>query len=178
MACPQTLAGIAKDCASSMGGVAEVLLANRDDVTAITITDGKISAITMASAGTPPVSATFKKYAFRPNTSSMTSNWQVNAENGTRYVQTDLQMIFSRMETTKRVEISALALADLVAIVKDCNGKYWYLGYDNPLFLSGGDAQTGTARSDRNGYSTTLQDDSDDLPYEVAESIISGLLGA
>ena len=85
-------------------------------------------------------------------------------------------MVFNRMETTKRVEIAAMALADLVAIVQDCNGKYWFLGYDNPLHLSAGDGQTGTARSDRNGYSVTLQDDSLGLPYEVSSSIIENLL--
>lgn len=170
MSCPQTLKGLAKDCAASMGGIVRVLLANFDDVTAKTVTDGVISAMTMASG------KTFHEYAFRPNTSSMTSNWQVNAENGVAYVQTDLQMVFNRMETTKRVEIAALALADTVAIVEDANGKYWFLGNDNPLHLSAGDGQTGTARSDRNGYSVTLQDDSLGLPMEVSASIISSLL--
>lgn len=153
-----------------MGGIVRVLLANRDDVASITEADNAISAITMVST------KTFKEYNFRPNTSNMTSNWQVNAENGVAYVQTDLQMVFNRMETTKRVEISAMALADLVAIVQDANGKYWYLGHDNPLHLSAGDGQTGTARSDRNGYSVTLQDDSLGLPMEVASSIIDSLL--
>lgn len=153
-----------------MGGIVRVLLANRDDVASITVTTDAISAITMVST------KTFKEYNFRPNTSNMTSNWQISAENGVSYVQTDLVMVFNRMETTKRVEISAMALADLVAIVQDANGKYWYLGYDNPLHLSAGDGQTGTARSDRNGYSVTLQDDSLALPMEVASSIIENLL--
>ena len=170
MPCPQTLSGLAKDCAASMGGIVRVLLANKDDVTAVTVSTDIISAITLAS------SKYFHEYAFRPNTSQMTSNWQVNAENGVAYVQTDLVMVFNRMETTKRVEIAAMALADLVAIVQDCNGKYWYLGYDNPLHLSAGDGQTGTARSDRNGYSVTLQDDSLGLPFEVSASIIDDLL--
>lgn len=170
MSCPQSLSGLAKDCLASMGGIVRVLLANKDDVTAVTVADNAISAITMVST------KTFKEYNFRPNTSQMTSNWQVNAENGVAYVQTDLVMVFNRMETTKRVEIAAMALADLVAIVQDCNGKFWYLGYDNPLHLSAGDGQTGTARSDRNGYSVTLQDDSLGLPYEVSPGIIDNLL--
>lgn len=170
MSCPQTLAGLVKDCYPNMGGIVRVLLANADDVSSVTVTTDAISAITMVST------KTFKAYAFRPNTSSMTSNWQINAENGVAYVQTDLQMVFNRMETTKRVEISAMALADLVAIVEDCNGKYWYLGYDNPVHISAGDGQTGTARADRNGYSITLQDDSKGLPMEVASSIIDSLL--
>ena len=80
------------------------------------------------------------------------------------------------METTKRVEITALSVNDLVAIVKDANGVYWYLGYDEPVNASAGDGQTGTARGDANRYSITLQDISKEMPMEVDASIIEGLL--
>ena len=161
MACSQTLAGLANDCAANMGGIKEVYLANKADVSAITVTTNKITAITMVS------SAKFKKYSFRPNTSSMSSNYQVNQENGVAYVQTDLVMVFNRMETTKRVEVVAMAQGELIALVRDCNGLLWLLGEENPLILSAGDGLTGTARTDRNGYSVTLQDDSKGLPTEI-----------
>ena len=163
MACSQTLSGIAKDCASNIGGILEVYLANASDVSATTVTSNKVTAITMAS------SAKFKKYTFRPNTGSMSSNYQVNAENGTKFVQTDLVMVFNRMETTKRVEITAMAQGELVALVRDNNGLLWYLGLTNPLELSAGDGLSGTARADRNGYSVTLQDISPEMPTEVLE---------
>lgn len=162
MACSQTLAGIINDCAANMGGIKEVYLANKADVT-VTVTTNKVTAITMAST------AKFHKYQFRPNTSSMSSNYQVNQENGVAYVQTDLQMVFNRMETTKRVEVVAMAQGELCALVRDCNGLLWFLGYDAPLLLSAGDGLTGTARTDRNGYSVTLQDNSLELPHEVLE---------
>ena len=88
----------------------------------------------------------------------------------------DLVLVFNRMETSKRVEISALAKNDLVAIVKDANGKYWYLGKDEPVGATAGDGLTGTARADRNGYSITLQDNSLEMPYEVEASIIDALV--
>lgn len=175
MSCPQTLAGIPKDCAASMGGIEVVLIANKDDVASITFTDDIITAITMVSAGTPPVAATFKEYFFRPGTGNMTSEYQVDEAAGTQYVQTLLALVFNRMETAKRIEIGALALADAVAIVGDANGKWWYLGYDHPLHLNAGTGETGTARGDRNGYSITLQDDSHELPFEVAASVVEGL---
>ena len=76
-------------------------------------------------------------------------------------------MVFNRMEAAKRVEIMAMAQGELVAIVKDANGLYWFLGYDEPLAISAGDGLTGTARADRNGYSATLQDNSVALPMEI-----------
>ena len=88
----------------------------------------------------------------------------------------ELLLQFNRMQTTARVEVTALALADLVVIVKDANGKYWYLGKDEPVNASAGDGQTGTARGDANRYTITLQDESQEMPYEVSSSIIDGLL--
>ena len=170
MSCVQTLSGLAKDCNSNMGGILEALIAPFDDVTAITITDGVISAITLAS------SKKFKKYNFAKNTGNLTSTYNIDPASGVRYVTSDLLLQFNRMETTKRVEITALAMSDLVVIVKDANGKYWYLGKDEPVNASAGDGQTGTARGDANRYSITLQDTSLEMPYEVSDSIIDGLL--
>ena len=161
MPCSQTLSGITRDCSPSLGGIVEVYIANFADVTAKTITSDKITAITMAS------SAKFRKYEFRRNTGSLSSTYQINAENGSTFVQSDLVLVFNRMETSKRVEIVALAQGELCAIVKDANGVYWYLGDEEPLVASAGDGLTGTQRSDRNGYSVTLQDVSSALPIEV-----------
>lgn len=153
-----------------MGGIVEVLLANREDVATVTVADGGISTITMAD------SAKFHKYAFARNTGSMSSNYTIDQTTGVRFVATDLVMVFNRMETAKRVEITALAQNDLVAIVKDANGKYWYLGYDEAVTATAGDGLSGTARADRNGYSITLQDNSHEMPYEVDETIIAALV--
>lgn len=171
MACNQTLSGLVKDCSPSMGGITEVLLANREDVSSVTAEAGKVTEITMAS------SAKFKKYSFARNTGSMTSTYTIDQASGVRYVTTDLLLQFNRMETAKRVEISALAVNDLVAIVKDANGIYWYLGYDEPVNASAGDGQTGTARGDANRYTITLQDNSKEMPMEVDSTIIAALIG-
>ena len=40
-------------------------------------------------------------------------------------------------------------------------------GYDNPVNMGAGEAPTGTALTDRNGYSVTLHDVSHEMPYEV-----------
>lgn len=154
-----------------MGGIVEALMANKESVTGITITSDQVSAITMAS------SAKFKSYAFARNTGSLSSNYTIDPATGVRFVTSELILMFNRMETAKRVEISALAQNDLVVIVKDANGKYWLLGYDEPVNATAGDGLTGTARADRNGYSITLQDNSLEMPYEVDPDIIEALVG-
>ena len=171
MSCIQTLSGLAKDCAANMGGIVEVMIANFADVTGVTITDGIVSAVTMAA------DAKFKKYSFAKNTGSLTSTYNIDAASGVKYVTSDLLLQFNRMETSKRVEITALSLGDLAVIVKDANGKYWYLGKDEPVNASAGDGQTGTARGDANRYTITLQDESKEMPYEVDSSIVDALVG-
>ena len=170
MPCIQTLSGLVKDCSANMGGIVEVMIANFADVTGVTITDGIVSAVTMAA------SAKFKKYSFAKNTGSLTSTYNIDAASGVKYVTSDLLLQFNRMETSKRVEITALSLGDLAVIVKDANGKYWYLGKDEPVNASAGDGQTGTARSDANRYTITLQDESLEMPYEVDETIIPSIV--
>lgn len=170
MSCNQTLNGLANDCSPSMGGIVEMYAGNRDELGTITISDDKVSAI---SAGTGKL----KRYILPRNTGSMSSNYQINLENGSRYVATDVVVVFNRMDTPKRVELSALAQNDLVLIVKDANGKYWLLGKDEPVKATAGDGLSGTARADRNGYSMTFQDNSYELPYEVDEKVMSDLIG-
>ena len=170
MACNQTLTAILRDCSPSMGGIVEVMFANKEDVQEVTLLEDMVNAITMSS------SKKFVKFQFARNTGSMSSNYTIDPTTGVKFVTTDLVLVFNRMETSKRVSIKALIQNDLVAIVKDANGKYWYLGYDEALNATAGDGLTGTARADRNGYSVTLQDNSHEMPYEVNSEIIAALV--
>lgn len=153
-----------------MGGLKRVLLANTADVTAITVTANIVTAITM-DAGKK-----FKEYFFSPETSSFNSTYQVNRQNGSQYIQTLLTMVFNRLETSKRLEIMAIAQADLYAIAETMDGKFWMIGREEALGLNAGESGSGTARGDRNGYSITLEENSLELPIEVDDSIISGIL--
>lgn len=170
MPCTQTLSGIPRDCATSMGGIVEVYIANYDDVSGVTVTDDIIKTISMADT------AKFKKYSFRKGTGSMTSTLNVDPTNGTNYVSTDLVLQFMKMDTSKRVEIAALAVGELVIIVKDANGKYWYLGKDNAVTASAGEGTTGTAATDANRYQITLQDNSQTYPMEVDAGALADIV--
>lgn len=166
----QTIAGIERDCSTSKGGIVVVYLANYDDVTEVTVSEGKITGITLGEE------KKFKEYHFRKNTGSMNSTLNVDPANGVNYVNTDLVLQFLKMDTKKRIEMAALSVNDLVAIVKDANGLYWYLGYDEAIVATAGDGATGTARGDGNRYTITLQDTSSTFPYEVEGSIVAGLI--
>lgn len=174
MSCSQVLNGIAADCQTNVGGIREIYIANYDDVSAVTLDDtsNMIKTITMAD------SAKFKKYAFKKNTSSMTSTLNVDPANGINFVQTDLSLVFAKQETVKRMEIAKLSLGELRVIVLDANGKYWFLGKEEFVSATAGTAETGTNRTDGNKYTITLTDYSASYPYEVDPTIIADLIAA
>lgn len=153
-----------------MGGIVEAYAINKEHIGEMTLTEGVVSAITLATG------EKFKTFSFARNTGSMTSTYTSDPATGVRYVTTDLVLQFNRMETAKRVEIMALAQNELCLVVKDANGKYWLLGKDEPVMATGAEGVTGTARGDRNGYSITLQDTSLEMPYEVDAKAISALV--
>lgn len=172
MACNQTLNGIARDCESNVGGVKRIFIAIYDDVTAKTLdaAGGVITAITMATG------KKFKEFHQRREVANAVSTPQFNQAGEYAGEQTILQTAFNRQDATKRAQVAALSVSDLVVIYEDQNGKFWYLGYDNPVTRSGGTAETGTAVADTNRYGVELRDDSRQLPYEVSAEIIDGLV--
>lgn len=170
MACTQTLTGISRDCLPSKGGIGKVWIANAGDIASIDGTGyGEFSGFNMKTG------KTFKVYEVSRNTSSLSSNYQVSAENGTRYVQSDLVLVFNRMDTAKRLEILELLGAELVIVVQDNNGIMWTLGaiasgaVTLPVVGADSDADglTGTAFGDRNGYSITFHWVSPGMPWET-----------
>lgn len=174
MACStQSFNGLKANCDSNRGGVQVVYIANRSDVTGIELSTPKndtISAITMKDT------TKFKAYHFKKGAASFTSTFTLDNVNGVNFVTTVLSIDFAKMETTKRIEMQALALGEMAVIVLDANGTYWYLGYDEPVYASAGTGETGAARTDVNKYSIELTDESNGLPYEVEKSALATII--
>lgn len=169
MACTNaTLSGLQNMCDSSLGGIKRVWLAPYSAGTATLAT----SASTQVSI-TGTTSSDWKNYYLRKGSASMTSTLNKDAANGTNYVSTVLSMAFSKMETTKRVEIQAMALGDMMAVVQDSNDKYWFLGKDEPITATASTGVTGQAKGDPNQYTVELTDESLVYPYELDSASVS-----
>ena len=168
--CNQTLAGITLDCSNNKGGIKTVYIANYGDVTGVEENEGVITGITMASG------ATFKAYQFRKNTGSMNSTLTADETNGLNYVTTEVSLVFTKMDTAKRVEMAALSLGQLAVIVLDSNGIYWYITPDDYASASAGTGETGTAKSDRNAFGLTLSVENDGYPIEVKPEAIATIV--
>ena len=152
-----------------MGGIKEVYIVKKDSITEVTLSENQISAITMAD------SAKWSTYKFRKGTSQFTSTMTTDDAAGTMSFETVLALQFSKQDTAKRLEIMALCMDEVAVIVLDNNGKYWYLGYDNPVTATAATGQSGTAFGDFGGYNVELTDNSKELPFEVTAEAIAGL---
>lgn len=157
-----TLSGLVQDCESSMGGIKKVWIATENPKP--TVSDGAINGFEQTTD--------WYEYNFKKNTGSFTSTLNVDVANGINYVSTELILQFNKMTTTKRIEMTGLAVNDMWVIVLDSNNTYWYLGYDEPVTANAGTSQTGTAKTDGNFYQITLSDEADTFPYEVMEDAL------
>lgn len=157
------LTGILVDCTPSAGGIKRVWLAPYVAGMATAGTDGKISAITDKTA--------FKEYQFRRGTGSLSSELTADETTGINYVTNNLELVFTKMETAKRIEMVNIAVGHVCAIVEDANGHQWFLGKDDYVAPSAGAGNTGTAKGDQNAYTLTLTSEELEFPMELADDI-------
>jgi hypothetical protein len=162
-------AGMARDCSDSLGGIEEVLISERDNVTSFTQSSHEISAITQAGA------TNFYRYNLKKESGSVTSTATVDQTGGTSFYDNVLAFTINKMTATKTNEIKMLMLARLAEIVKTNNGTYLALGFDQFAEGSSLVAQTGQAYGDPNQYQIEITDKSQFPCYEVQSSVVAGL---
>ena len=172
MACSITLSGIERDCEPNAGGIKRVLIAPYADVAswAIDADSGLIDTITMETG------KYFYEYYQRYGVANYSGTPSFNEDGD--YVGEDgtLTLVFAKMGVEKRTEVEALRAQDLVVIFQDGNGNWWYLGADNPVNRNGGDTATGTAQTDRNGYTVQLHSADKGSPLPVDEDALSSII--
>lgn len=169
-----TLEGILADCNPNLAGVQEAYIGYYGDfVVDISESAHTISTITSATGAS---TGKFYHYTFAKQTGSLNSTLTKDEANGTRYYTNTVTLQFSKLEARKHLEVEALSAEQLVAIIKDNNGKYWYVGYDGYLSASEATAQTGQSYDDMNGYNTTMNAMSAYLPFEIDYVKFSSLI--
>jgi hypothetical protein len=171
MACALTQ-GYTLDCKDSLGGITEVYFIAFQDVASITEASGVITALTKDTG------KRFYKYELTKGTSVLTENVNSNVQNGTLYYTPELTIILNKLQANTRNEILLLAKNLLVAVAKDNNGKYWYLGKTRGIDLTAGSATSGTADADRRGYTVTIAVSEPELAHEVNSAVAAALTTA
>ena len=161
--------GFSRDCSDSLGGVVEILISERDNISSFTEASHEISAISQVAA------TNFYRYELKKESGSITSTSTVDQAAGTSFYDNVVAFTINKLTAAKSNEIKLLMLARLAVIVKDNNNKYWALGFDQFAEGSSLVAQTGQAYGDPNQYQIEITDRSQFPCYEVQASVVSGL---
>ena len=132
-----------------------------------------VSAATLNKDAKPWVTFNFKK-----NTGELTSEYTLN-DNGSYFFTNSVNLVFAKIDNSKRLSLEATCSGECSCIVLDSNGQYWLLGGENAVSMSSLTATTGVAISDSNAYNVTISETSGSMPIliekEQAETIISTL---
>lgn len=158
------------DCKDSVGGLKEVLFIEFDNVTAITEASGVVTAITVATG------KQFRRWVMPKETAFFTEAPTASVQNGTIFYTQALTIVVNKMQANTRNEIQLLAQNRLIGLALDLNGKYWLLGREQALDITGGEGGSGTAHGDRNGYTRAFTGMERFMAPEVQASIIAALL--
>ena len=111
-------------------------------------------------------------FSLKRNTSSLSQNTTKNFENGTIFWEQVLTAILFKYDQDKRNQLKILGQNDQLQIVAiDQNDVQYYLGQINGMYLSGGNAGTGTQFSDRNGFTLEIKGQE----HEPANTVIGAL---
>ena len=122
----------------------------------------------------------FVEFGFRKNTCSMNTEMTVN-DNGSFYFTNGCDMVFSKIENSKRISLESVAAGECTMIVVDNNNNTWLIGAENPVSLTTLSSTTGTSIGDNNQYTVTLSAQEAHMPIliekEQAQTVINTLTG-
>jgi hypothetical protein len=159
-----------RGCRDNAGGLSTLYLANYP--TGVT----SMSDFASVDATTEMVTAFtgIDWYEYVPNktSSDFTENYQVSLENGTVGYEQVVNAIFAKLSAEKRLQIKSLTAGSFLLIAKDKNGKFWLVGAEDSVNVSGGSAGSGKALSDLNGYSLVFTAMEGKPAFEVDEAAI------
>lgn len=124
--------GLTKDnqCGYSLPKIVELYLANFSEVTATTVTDNEVTAITMVTSGEGASATTAQWYKVEPaiNSASWSDNLAVGAS-GNKYRIHTVGFSYSSAYDSGMVDtVDALSLGKYIAVARMADGSYLMFG--------------------------------------------------
>lgn len=182
MACVSTLSGITTSCGSNLPSIKKLWIGQFESATfTYTETTDTASGETIKENVTAAVLGTgadkWVEFAFKKNTSELTSELTVN-DNGSHYYTNSVNLVFAKMDNSKRLAIEATASGECSMIVLDNNGQYWLIGGEVAVTATSMSATTGVAVGDSNQYSLTLSADEAQMPIVLDPTNVDTIIAA
>jgi len=141
--------GYALGCKDSLGGVQEVYIGSFSGGTSFSYdANDVITGVTGAN--------TFFTFEQRQEQAEFVQTGQHSIENGTNFWEQVVSLIFTKNTADLRNTLKLLSQSTLFIIVKDQNGKYWFVGEQNGTDLTASTASAGKAFGDLNGVTVSF----------------------
>jgi hypothetical protein len=156
-------------CDTGAGGLKELFLIELDNINTVTESSGTLTAITKAT------NKVFRKYQLVQDTASAEEALVGNLQNGTLYYDQKVTVVINKQNVNMRNEILLLAKNRLAIVCVDNNDSYRLYGWDQGVRLNEGNAGSGTAWGDRNGYTLTFSGKQRELALFVNSATLATL---
>jgi len=169
------IAGFSLGCRDNSGGIKNLYILSGSIDTLTTASEGLINGITG--------SGEFFKFELFRQTSDYTETITSTPENGTIFYEQAVNAVFFKLQSSTRNQMRVLAKNPNLKVIVETNngstdgvGKFFYLGQENGLQLTGGTGATGTAFGDLNGYTLNFVGQEPEPASEVSGSDLSAVL--
>jgi hypothetical protein len=166
------VSGFTLGCRDNTGGLKNIYILS-GSIGSTSGTEGLISTIT----GT----GTFYKFELSRQTGDFTETINTSVENGTVFYEQTVNAPFHKLQSSTRNQVKTLARNPEITMVVETNNSeggtvFFLLGESRGLALNGGQAQTGTAFGDLQGYTLTFVGQEPDPASALSGSSLVGVL--
>lgn len=167
--------GFTLGCRDNSGGIKNLYILSGSVDTITDASEGLINGISG--------SGEFFKFELFRQTSDFVETITSTPENGTIFYEQAVNAIFFKLQSSTRNQMRVLAKNPNLKIIVETNngsedgvGKFFYLGEENGLQLTGGTGATGTAFGDLNGYTLNFVGQEPEPASEVSGSDLTAVL--
>lgn len=156
-------------CDVGTGGTKELYLIELNNVASYTESSGTLTAITKVTG------KVFRKYQLVLETANFDEGIVGNRASGSIYYDQKGNIVINKQNVAVRNEILLLARNVLIVVIKDNNDTYRLFGRNFGMRLETGNASTGVAWGDRNGYTLNFTGKEPELAPFVLDAVITTL---
>ena len=166
------VSGFTLGCRDNTGGLKNIYILS-GSIGSTSGTEGLISVISG--------SGTFYKFELTRQTGDFTETINASLENGTIFYEQTVNAPFHKLQSSTRNQIRTLAKNPDISMIVETNNSeggtvFFLLGESRGLSLSGGQAQTGTAFGDLQGYTLTFTGQEPEPASALSGSTLAGVL--
>lgn len=170
MSCNNSLTAISRGCGNSLGTVKTMLVAPANFISATTVVDGTVTAITM-SAGT-----SFVQYEFLKNNATYNEESPYNEAGPVLHNQTFTCTIPRReVDTRNSLALISAGQRDLVILLKDGQDFWTFMGYTSFANLNNLVGSNGATGADGSKYELTFTASEPEQAFFVDPLIIDAI---